>query len=146
MDGGNARRADHAANYALWALPPTQQPGYLLGTFALDGLKVGEWTMFEIDKLEHLHQQQVAVLCQQGFQSEVAQARGAWLSGGESLRHALRVHVDDMRQQLALGGVELLHGHGHGLSGLVVHYFSSHAEKSFLDGHYVFVGVCLHYF
>gem|GEM_PF-6238895 len=64
MDGGNARRADHAANYALGALPPTQQSGYLLGMFALDDLKVGEWTMFEIDKLEHLHQQQVAVLCQ----------------------------------------------------------------------------------
>lgn len=64
MDDGNARRMDHASNYALGALPPTQQLGYLLGMFALDDLKVGEWAMFEIDKLEHLHQQQVAVLCQ----------------------------------------------------------------------------------
>lgn len=64
MDDGNARCVDHAANYALVALPPTQQLGYLLGMFALDDLKVGEWTMFEIDKLEHLHQQLVAVLCQ----------------------------------------------------------------------------------
>lgn len=64
MDDGNARCVDHAANYALVALPPTQQLGYLLGMFALDDLKVGEWAMFEIDKLEHLHQQQVAVLCQ----------------------------------------------------------------------------------
>lgn len=64
MDDGNARRVDHAANYALMALLPTQQPGYLLGMFALDDLKVGEGAMFEIDKLEYLHQQQVAVLCQ----------------------------------------------------------------------------------
>lgn len=64
MDDGNARCMDHAANYALGALPPTQQLDYLLGMFALDDLEVREWAMFEIDKFEHLHQQLVAVFCQ----------------------------------------------------------------------------------